>query len=70
LSQYNNILEEHKPSFYLRGDVVKYRDIPIVIGERGCIGKLLEHILFPIIGDYLGMEDCWRCPWSFSMTFL
>jgi len=54
-------LEEHKPSFYLRGDVVKYRDIPIVIGERGCIGKLLEHILFPIIGDYLGMGDCWRC---------
>jgi len=34
LSQYNNILGEHESSLYLRGDGVKYWDIPIVNGER------------------------------------
>jgi hypothetical protein len=58
LFQYNNILGEHEPSLYLRGDRVKYWDIPIVIGKETCIGELLEHILFPIVEDYWGMRDC------------
>jgi len=61
LPQDNNILGEHELSLYLRGDVVKYWDIPIVIGKETCIGELLEHILFPIVEDYLIMGDCWRC---------
>ena len=39
-------------SLYLRGDEVKYWDIPIVMGKERCIGKLLEHILFPIVEVY------------------
>jgi len=34
VSQYNNILEEHEPFLYLRGDEVKYCDISIIIGKR------------------------------------
>ena len=57
LSQYNNILGEHEPFLYLRGDEVKYWGILIIIGQRGCIGELLKHILFPIVEDYWGMGN-------------
>ena len=52
------MLGEHELTLYLREDGVKYWDIPIVIGERRCIAELLEHIVFPIVEDYWGMEDC------------
>jgi len=51
-------LGEHELSLYLRGVGVKYCDKPIVIG---CIGELLEYTLFPIVGVYWEMGDCWRC---------
>jgi len=47
LPQDNNILGEHELSLYLRGDVVKYWDIPILIGEREMYWKTSGTHSFP-----------------------